>query len=104
MVFRLHFESYLELRDLYTVADAIAKVKDWPDLYDVNQLRRNKVSVYSASYTDDMYVDFDFAQEMARTIAGTRTFVTNMIYQDALRSRTDEVFKNLFAVRDDSID
>lgn len=51
-----------------------------------------------------MYVDFDFARETARTIKGAKTFVTNMMYHDALRSQTEEVFKNLFALRDDSID
>lgn len=104
MVFRDHFTAYPELTALWKVADQLAQADDWPDLYDIEQLKQNKVPVYSATYLDDMYVDFDFAQETAKTIRGTKTFVTNMMYHDALRSRTDEVFKNLFALRDDSID
>jgi hypothetical protein len=104
MVLRDHFAAYPELTALWKVADSLAKVDDWPDLYDIDQLKQNKVPLYSATYIDDMYVDFDFAQETAKTIRGAKTFITNMMYHDALRSRTDEVFKNLFALRDDSID
>ncbi len=104
MVFRDHFSVYPELRALLEVADALANVDDWPDLYDIARLKQNEVPVYSATYMDDMYVDFEFAQETAATIKGAKTFVTNMMYHDALRSRTEEVFKNLFALRDDSID
>jgi pimeloyl-ACP methyl ester carboxylesterase len=104
MVFREHFTAYPELAALLQVADQIAGAGDWPDLYDVHQLSQNKVPVYSATYIDDMYVDFEFAQETAKTIRSTKTFVTNTMYHDALRSRTDEVFKSLFSLRDDSID
>lgn len=104
MVLRDHFSVYPELKVLTEVADALANIDDWPDLYDVDRLKQNKVPVYSATFVEDMYVDFEFAQETARTIKGAKTFVTNMMYHDALRSRTEEVFKNLFALRDDSVD
>jgi pimeloyl-ACP methyl ester carboxylesterase len=104
VVLREHFAVYPDLKALWKVADSLADVDDWPDLYDVDQLKQNKVPVYGATFIDDMYVDFDFAQETAKTIKGAKTFVTNMMYHDALRSRTDEVFKNLFALRDDTID
>lgn len=104
MVFRDHFIAYPELEALWSVADSLAKVDDWPDLYDIDRLSRNQVPLYSATFVDDMYVDFDFARETARAIKGAKTFVTNMMYHDAMRSRTEEVFKNLFALRDDSID
>ncbi len=104
MVFREHFDAYQELTALLEVADSLAKLDEWPDLYDMDQLKQNTVPVYSVTYVDDLYVDFDFAQETAMTIKGAKTFVTNMMYHDAIRSRPEEVFKNLFALRDDSID
>ena len=104
MVFRDHFTSYPELIALRKVADCLADVGDWPNLYDVDQLKQNNVPVYGATYVDDMYVDFEFAQETAKIIRGAKTFVTNVMYHDALRSRADDVFKALFALRDDSLD
>ncbi|ERF72501.1 hypothetical protein EPUS_07710 [Endocarpon pusillum Z07020] len=79
MVLRDHFSVYPELKVLTEVADALANIDDWPDLYDVDRLKQNEVPVYSATYVEDMYVDFGFAQETARTIKGAKTFVTNMI-------------------------
>lgn len=104
MIFRDHFAVYPELMALQKVADCLADVDDWPDLYSVDQLKQNNVPVYSATYVDDMYVDFEFAQETAQTIRKAKTFVTNVMYHDALRHRTDDVLKALFALRDDSID
>ena len=104
MVLRDHFAVYPELKVLSEAADSLAEFDDWPNLYDIDQLKQNNVPVYSATFIDDMYVDFEFAQETARIIKGAKTFVTNVMYHDALRSRTDEVFKNLFALRDDTID
>ena len=104
MVDSTDFDVYPELKALKEVAESIAKVDDWPDLYDIDQLKRNEVPVYSATYVDDMYVDFEFAQETAKIIKGTKTYVTNTMYHNALRSRTDELLKNLFALRDESID
>lgn len=104
MVFRALFGSYTELTALLEIADRIARVDDWSDLYNLDQLKGNTVPVYSAIYVDDMYVDLDFQRETAKIIKGAKTFVTNMMYHDALSSRTDEVFKALFALRDDSLD
>jgi pimeloyl-ACP methyl ester carboxylesterase len=104
MVLRDHFDVYPELKVLWEVADSLAKFDDWPDLYDVDQLKQNNVPMYNATFIDDMYVNFELAQETAKMIEGAKTFVTNMMYHDALRSQTDEIFKNLFALRDDTID
>lgn len=104
MVLCDHFTAYPELKALWEVADSLAKADDWPDLYDIDRLKQNEVPIYSATYIDDMYAEFDFAQETAKIIKGAKTFVTNMMYHDALRSRTEEVFKSLFALRDDSLD
>ena len=104
MIFSEYFPAYPELTALHQLAEDVANVDDWCDLYDTDQLRRNQVPVYAATYLDDMYVDFDFAQETARTINGAKSFVTNAMYHDALRSCTEEVFKALFALRDDTID
>jgi hypothetical protein len=98
------FEDYAELARLKDQAEMVAKFDDWPQLFDLEQLKRNEVPVYAAVFTEDMYVDFDLSMRTAQAIKGCRTYITNLMYHDAVRSKMDEVFKALFALRDDSID
>ncbi len=51
-----------------------------------------------------MYVDFAIAQQTARLVKNCRQYITNGMYHNALTSKTDEVMKGLFALRDDPID
>ena len=104
MVFQHNFEDYLELKELAPAANLLAEDPDWTELYDIQQLKRNEVPVYSSTYFDDMYVDFEFAQETAGIIQGCRTFVTNTMYHDAWRSRSEELMKALFALKEDTMD
>lgn len=98
------YNDFAELRDLKETADAVAKIDDWPELYDVEKLARNEVPVYSATYIDDMYVTFEYAQDTASKIQNCKHFVTNVMYHDALSKKSDEVIKQLFTLRDDAID
>ena len=98
------FDDYSELRHLKEQSELIAQIDDWPPLFDIEQLKRNKVPVYAAAYWDDMYVDFDLSMKTAETIKGCKTYITNMMYHDALRTKMDEVLKALFSLRDDTID
>lgn len=103
-VSRAMFADFDELRGLADVADRLARFPDWPPLYDGARLAANEVPVYAATFVEDMYVDFDFARETASRIGRCKTFVTNVLYHDALVNRTDELLKQLFALRDDTID
>lgn len=98
------FDDYVELRKLKDQANMIAETADWPELYDEEQLAKNDVPVYAAVYVDDMYVDYELSMETAKKIRGCKTFQTNMMYHDAVRSKMDEVTKALFTLRDDVID
>ena len=104
MVFKGMFEDYDELRSLKDTADIIAKIDDWPDLYDETQLAKNEVPLYSATFVDDMYVDFELAQQTASKIRNCKHFITNVMYHNAIRAKYDELLKQLFALRDDVID
>jgi hypothetical protein len=104
MIFPHMLEDYYELSKIKIPAEAIAQYEDWPSLYDEEQLAKNEVPVYCAVYMDDMYVDYDFSRETASKIKGAKVFVTNMMYHDAVRSRMDEVVRNVWTLRDDSID
>lgn len=97
-------DDYSELIKLKAVGVALASFSDWPALYDEEQLAKNEVPVYAAVYLDDMYVDYNFSMETAGKIKGTKVFVTNAMYHDAVRSKMEDVMKNVFALRDDCID
>lgn len=98
------FDSYTELNQIKGTADILASTTDWPALYDENQLAKNEVPVYAATYVDDMYVHFELASRTAAKIKGTKQFITNVMYHDALRSKSDELMRQLFALKEDSID
>ena len=98
------FEDYSELRKVADVAQTVASSNDWSPLFDEQQLAKNKVPIYAASYTEDMYVDFDLGMETARKIRNCKVFVTNVMFHDAIRSKMDDVVKQLFALRDDTVD
>jgi hypothetical protein len=104
MIFPWMFEDYAELRKVEDVANRVASDSDWPKLYDEEQLAKNEVPVYAASYVEDMYVDFDLSMETAKKVKGCKLFTTNVMFHDAVRSRMDEVVKQVFALRDDTID
>ena len=104
MVFKRAFDDYPELRGLKDVTEKLMEFDGWHRLYDVDQLMKNEVPVYAATYVNDMYVDITLSTTTANLIKGCKTCVTNQMYHDAVRSKTDEVLKALFALRDDPID
>ena len=103
MIYPFLFDFSPELEKLKEVADILAKYVDWPELYDKWQLARNEVPLYAATFVDDMYVDFGLAQETVKLVKNSKQYITNSMYHDAIRSQTVEVMKQLFALRDDSM-
>ena len=103
MIFPFLFDLS-RLKKLDNVAEILAKYNGWPMLYDEWQLARNEVPLYAATFVEDMYVDFGLAQETAKLVKNCKQYITNSMYHDAVRSKTDEIMKELFALRDDSID
>ncbi len=64
----------------------------------------NEVPLYAATFVDDMYVDYDLAQNTASLVKNCKQFITNSMYHNAIRAKTDDVLTSLFALRDDNID
>ncbi|KAM0283612.1 hypothetical protein ACHAQH_002390 [Verticillium albo-atrum] len=104
MIFPFHIDTYPELQALKPAADLLAAYDEWPALYDLDQLRRNEVPVYAASFVDDMYVDSRIARETAAAVRGCKVYETNTMYHNALRAKTGEVLGELFKLRDGTID
>ena len=77
MIFSWMFADYAELRPLAQVAGMLAKEKDWPALYDLDQLAKNEVPVAAATYVEDMYVDYELSKETKEKIRGCQQWITN---------------------------
>ncbi|KAL2815783.1 Alpha/Beta hydrolase protein [Aspergillus cavernicola] len=104
MIYQDMFDSYSELSQIKEVAGILATTTDWSALYDEEKLAKNEVPVYAATYIEDMYVHFEHASNTAAKIKGIKQFITNVMYHNAIRSKSDELFQQLFALRDDTID
>ncbi|KAJ5991253.1 hypothetical protein N7499_011910 [Penicillium canescens] len=104
MVFKDMFDSYTELEQVKEAAEILATTDDWPDLYDEAQLAKNQVPVYSTTYMEDMYVHFDHVQATVAKVPNIKQFIANNMYHDALRSKSSEIMRQLFALREESID
>lgn len=104
MIYPFMFDVYPELKRMKQAAHILAHYDEWDNLYDEDQLARNEVPIYAASFIDDMYVDYDLARDTVRKVQGVKVFETNSMYHNAVRARPEEVLPQLFRLRDDTID
>ncbi|RPA82990.1 alpha/beta-hydrolase [Ascobolus immersus RN42] len=100
MIYPWMFDDFAELRSIKNVAEQVAKYDGWGKLYDVEQLRRNEVPVYSAIYMEDMYVSYEHALETAKKLGAHKWTIDNVHFHDALRKKTDEVLGGLFKLQE----
>ncbi|KAK0383989.1 hypothetical protein NLU13_8078 [Sarocladium strictum] len=103
-IFPHFFDTYPELIPLKGVANKLAEVDDWTYIYDKEQLAKNEVPVYAATYVDDLYVDYEYSKETAELVKGVKTWETNAISHSGLRTNTAEVLGALFNLRDNVMD
>jgi pimeloyl-ACP methyl ester carboxylesterase len=93
-VFRWMFEEYAALAPLGEAAELLA-AREWPRLYDEQQLARNEVPVAAAIYADDAYVPRAFSEQTAAQIRGLRPWLTNELNHDGLRIEGKRVLGRL---------
>ncbi|KAL0955709.1 hypothetical protein HGRIS_001929 [Hohenbuehelia grisea] len=95
MIFPEMFDDHSNLRPLKGVAEILANDKQWGPLYDLERLAKNEVKVSAVTYVEDMYVDFDLAQETASKIKNTEQYITNQLFHNGLRHDPKDVIKTL---------
>jgi hypothetical protein len=88
------FEDYAALVPLRAAAELLAE-REWPRLYDPEQLRRNEVPAAAAVYAGDMYVERAFSEETAAQIRGLRAWVTSEYEHDGLRADGERILGRL---------
>jgi hypothetical protein len=87
-------EDYGALRPLRKASQLLAE-RQWPSLYDPDQLARNDVPVAAAIYADDMYVDRVLSEDTAARIRGLRVWLTNEYQHDGLRIDGERILDRL---------
>lgn len=93
-VFPWMWADYAGLRPQQAAAEILAE-HPWPRLYDADRLRYNEVPVAATIYSDDLYVERDFAVETAAAIRGIRTWETNEYAHNGLRADGERVLGRL---------
>ncbi|KAF8911649.1 alpha/beta-hydrolase [Gymnopilus junonius] len=96
MIFPDMFDDYVNLRPWKGAAEILAKDTSWAHIYDLDQLAKNEVKVSAATYFNDMYVDFGFAQQTASKIKNTEQYITNQLVHDGIAEDPGDVMKKLF--------
>jgi pimeloyl-ACP methyl ester carboxylesterase len=88
------FENYGTLAPLREAAGILAE-REWPRLYDTDQLARNEVPAAAIIYAEDMYVERELSEETAAGIRGLRPWLTNEYEHDGLRVDGERILGRL---------
>jgi len=102
-VFPWHFDDFAALRPFKATAELLHSKQDWAPLYDMGQLGQNTVPVVAATYLEDMYVDYEAAQESASRVRGLRQWVTNEYRHSGIRDDGGRILERLVALARDVI-
>ncbi|WP_341395799.1 alpha/beta fold hydrolase [Arthrobacter sp. G119Y2] len=102
MVYPWYFDEDPALAPLKETAELLAVRRDWPALYDPEQLARNSVPVAAAVYTDDIYVDRDLSLETAAAVRGLQVWESADFHHDGIADDGEGIFNRLLGmVRDE---
>ena len=93
-VFPWMFEDMTALAPLSEAAQLLAE-REWPALYDAEQLAANEVPVAAVVYAEDMYVERRFSEETASRVRGLRMWLTNELEHNGLRVDGERVLGRL---------
>jgi len=95
MIYPWMFDHYPQLQSLKKAAGLLAKKADWPMLYDVEKLRKNRVPIAAAVYYNDMYVHREFSEETAQIVPNMKLWVTSEYEHNGLRADGEHVVDRL---------
>ena len=93
-LFRWMWDDISALHGHRDVAMVLAE-REWPRLYDPDQLARNEVPVAATIYANDAYVDRRLAEETAASIKDLRPWLTDEFEHDGLRAGGERVLGRL---------
>ncbi len=103
MVYPFMFNTYPELKKLKEVAHIIAHHNGWRVFLIWISLQEIMCLCTWPAFDDDAYVDFALVQETLETVGNCKLFETSIMCHDAVRSKTVDVVRELFALRDNVV-
>ena len=92
-----HFEDDPALAPYAEVAGLLAD-HPWPRLYDADVLASVDVPAAAAIYVHDAFVDRELSEETAVLVPSLRTWVTDELHHNALRTSGDKVLDRLIGL------
>lgn len=95
MIYPWMFDDFKYLASFKESAEILAKHVKWPDLYNIDRLRENKVPVVAAVYYDDMYVETGYTEHSARNIGNCKLWITNEYDHDGIRQDGGRILDRL---------
>ena len=98
MVYPWMFDQLETLKPLKEAADILAEKSDWPNLYNAEQLARNKVPVAAAVYVEDMYVEFDYSRETLAAMPNAKAWMTNEYEHNGLGVDGERILDKLIGM------
>ena len=96
MIYPWMFDCYCQLKKLNGASEILANKEDWPELYNTENLKKNKVKVAAVIYTNDMYVDRDFSIDTSKYISNISIWETDQYEHNGLRSNGKDILDVLF--------
>lgn len=103
MVFPWMFEEMEYLKGVKEAAHLLAAETSWSKIYDMDVLKENTVPTVSATYYEDMYVDFDLSIESAKCVQGLRPWVTSEYMHSGVREDGPRILERLLSMARDKL-
>jgi hypothetical protein len=98
MVYPWMFSQFEQLEPLQQAANLIAAKKDWPALYNLEQLAQNKVPVAAAIYSEDMFVEMQYSLETAKQVNNLKYWLTSEYEHNGIRMDGERILDKLISL------
>ena len=95
MIYPWMFNQFEGLQPLSAAADLLAAKKDWPELYNLQQLANNKVPLAAAIYSEDMFVEMQYSLETAKQVANLKYWLTSEYEHNGIRMDGEHILDKL---------
>lgn len=97
-VYHFHYDQFHALQPLKQAAEILASKDDWPPIFDINQLRQNKVPISSLSYDKDMFIDGQMSHKTLDKMENSHieAMFSPTLMHTALKDTTDKVLPPLW--------